>query len=233
MLFPLAAIAVLLLMLSRAPFVARWRARILPGITEKAAAMAAVVASLAVLVHGNIWAALCLFGGALWLLGRSSRLIDATTGGRVGLSRIRSAMIEMEFDQTRGTMVGRVIAGPSEGAALDRLDRSQCEALLAECLWQDPDGARLLEAYLDRRFVGWRATGHGDGDPGERRARGAVRMSEDEAYEVLGLRRGATREEVVRTHRSVMKKWHPDQGGTADLAARANEAREVLLRRHT
>ena len=57
-------------------------------------------------------------------------------------------------------------------------------------------------------------------------------MSEDEAYEVLGLRRGATREEVVRAHRTVMKKWHPDHGGTADLAARANEAKEVLLRRH-
>ena len=57
-------------------------------------------------------------------------------------------------------------------------------------------------------------------------------MSEDEAYEVLGLRRGASRDEIVRTHRAVMKKWHPDQGGTADLAARANEAKEVLLRRH-
>ena len=50
--------------------------------------------------------------------------------------------------------------------------------------------------------------------------------------QVLGLRRGASRDEIVRSHRTVMKKWHPDQGGTADLAVRANEAKEVLMRRY-
>ena len=232
MILPIAAIVILWLMLSKTNHVARLRAAVLPGLTEKAASLAAVVASIAVLVHGNVWAALCLFGVGLWLLGRSTRRAGATTGGRTGLSRVRSAMIEMDSDQVRGRMAGRVIACPLEGLELTRLDRAGCEALWSECLTRDPDGARLLEPYLDRRFVRWRPAGHGDGDPGERRARGTVRMSEDEAYEVVGLRRGATRDEVVRTHRSVMKKWHPDQGGTADLAARANEAKEVLLRRH-
>ena len=232
MLLPIAAIAVLGLMLLKSNLFAKLRSKVLPGVTEKAGSLAAVVASLVVLVHGNVWAALCLFGVGLWLLGRSSRRSGATAGGRTGLSRIRSAMIEMDFDQVGGTMVGRIIAGPHEGLELERLDRARCEGLWAECLTRDPDGARLLEAYFDRRFVRWRPAGHGHGDPGERRARGTIRMSEDEAYEVLGLRRGATRAEVVRSHRSVMKKWHPDQGGTAALAARANEAREVLLRRH-
>jgi curved DNA-binding protein CbpA len=56
-------------------------------------------------------------------------------------------------------------------------------------------------------------------------------MSKDEAYEVLGLQKGASREEVVRSHRSLMKKLHPDRGGTTDLAARVNEAKDVLMRR--
>ena len=141
-------------------------------------------------------------------------------------------MIEMDYDQASGVLYGRIIAGPNEGIALERLDRSQCNDLHAACRRDDPDGARLLEAYFHRRFPGWRAAGDDHADAGEPRARQSGRMSEDEAYEVLGLRRGSPRDEIVRAHRTVMKKWHPDQGGTAELAARANEAKEVLLRRH-
>ncbi|MBL8588912.1 MAG: DnaJ domain-containing protein [Methylobacteriaceae bacterium] len=57
-------------------------------------------------------------------------------------------------------------------------------------------------------------------------------MSENEAYEVLGLAKGASRDEIARAHRELMKKLHPDAGGTTHLAARVNEAKDVLMRRH-
>ena len=229
MIFPLAALAILWLVVARSNILPRWLPGLTPGATEKIASVAAVLAALLVLVRGNVWVALLLFGTALWLLGRASR---RASGARTNVSRVRSAMIEMDYHQANGTMVGRIIAGPHEGTGLECLDLAQCETVHAMCRRDDPDGARLLEAYLHRRFPGWRPAAHGDGDAWEGRARSTGRMSEDEAYEVLGLRRGASRDEIVRTHRAVMKKWHPDQGGTADLAARANEAKEVLLRRH-
>lgn len=153
-----------------------------------------------------------------------------------GVSRVRSAMIEMELDHATGAMSGTVLAGAQEGRSLDTLARPACEEIYRQCLSDDPDGARLLEAYLDRRFPGWRQTGEGEDHAGgvgarTRRARAAA-MSEDEAYEVLGLRKGASREDVSRAHRTLMKKLHPDQGGSTDLAARVNEAKDVLLRRH-
>ena len=230
MIFPVAAILILWFLLSRSKLLPT--IRLSTAAMEKIASVVAVLASFAVLLRGNVWAALITFGIGLWLLGRVSRqgrgavVREAST-----LSRVRSAMIEMDYDHADGTMTGRIIAGQHEGHALDRLDKGQCETIYAICRRDDPEGARLLEAYLHRRFAGWRPTGQADDDAGERRARHTSRMTEDEAYEVLGLRRGATRDEVVRAHRAVMKKWHPDQGGTADLAARANEAKEVLLRR--
>ena len=227
MIIPLAAILVLWLALSQSGLLPKFG--MVPGTYEKLASVAAVVAAIVVLLRGNVWAALVMFGFGLWLLGLGTR---RAASRRTHVSRVRSAMIEMDFDQGRATMTGRIIAGIYEGNALDRLDRAQCETILQMCRRDDPDGARLLEAYLHRRFPGWRPAGQGDADPGAGRARTASRMSEDEAYEILGLRRGAARDEVVRAHRAVMKKWHPDQGGTADLAARANEAKEVLLRRH-
>ena len=230
MIFPIAAILILWFLLSRSNLLPK--VRVSAATLEKTASVIAVLASFAVLLRGNVWAALVTFGIGLWLLGRASRRGGGTAVRRPStISRVRSAMIEMDYDHADGTMTGRIIAGPHEGHLLEDLDKGQCETIHAICRRDDADGARLLETYLHRRFPGWRPAGQADGDAGERRARHSSRMSEDEAYEVLGLRRGAPRDEIVRSHRTVMKKWHPDQGGTADLAARANEAKEVLLRR--
>jgi curved DNA-binding protein CbpA len=56
-------------------------------------------------------------------------------------------------------------------------------------------------------------------------------MSRDEAYQVLGLEPGASPERIRDEYKRLMKKMHPDQGGTNYLAARINEAKDVLLGR--
>ncbi len=147
------------------------------------------------------------------------------------VSLARSATIEMRLDLDSGAMSGSVIGGPFQGSELASLARPDSLKLLEICRRDDPEGATLLETYLDRRFAGWREADEGE-PQGRRDARGAGAMTRDEAYEVLGLPKGAGAEEVIRAHRALMKKFHPDHGGSTALAARVNQAKDVLLNRH-
>jgi hypothetical protein len=144
------------------------------------------------------------------------------------ISRVRSAFIEMELDHDTGDMRGVILTGPREGTQLDALDVETLIALLPEI---DEESRALLAAYLDRRDAAWREHAQADAAPGRG---GAARgpMTHQEAYQILGLEPGAKAEDIVSAHRTLMKKLHPDLGGTNYLAARVNEAKDTLLRHH-
>lgn len=158
-----------------------------------------------------------LFGGGKFGAGRSAPKV----------SRVSSPLLEMELDHGSGDLTGRVIAGAHAGARLEDLDLATLVALRAAC---DAQSLALLEAYLDRRAPAWRQHAQGDAGGGQGGAgAGSGAMTEQEAYEVLGLEPGAGAEAVRAAHRSLMKKLHPDQGGSGYLAARVNHAKDVLL----
>jgi hypothetical protein len=58
-------------------------------------------------------------------------------------------------------------------------------------------------------------------------SRGA--MTREEAWQVLGLRPGASVADIRAAHRRLMRAAHPDTGGSDWLAARINQARDILL----
>lgn len=188
-------------------------------------------------VRGRIDFAVAIGGVGLWLLGLGAPpgwLDQFRTAGtaRPSVSKVRSGWIQMELDHDTGVLDGDVLAGPFAGRRLAALSSDELMSLLRECRQSDLEGARLLEAYLDRRAPGWGAADERDADGGRPRGRISSAMTEDEAYEVLGLQKNATADEISRAHRSLMKKLHPDQGGTTSLAARVNEAKDILMRRH-
>lgn len=207
---------------------------------RKAGGVAAMGVAALLLLRGRIDAAIALGGAGAWLLGMRgfaipgfSQRTQATPGTT---SRVRSAVLDMALDHDTGVLTGRVLAGPYEGRELDSLDEAALAAVAELCRTSDEDGLKLLEAYLDRRFPRWREAAQGDADLGARQqGTGPARssgMTEQEAYEVLGLAPGATEEEIRNAHRALMKKLHPDQGGSTYLATRVNQAKDVLLGRH-
>ena len=141
-------------------------------------------------------------------------------------SNARSAMLEMRLDHDSGVMTGTILAGAYGGRAIETLSRPELVSLRQELARDDPDGVSLLEAYLDRRFAGWR-----EADQGQRQARGSGTMPRSEALRVLGLAEGASEADIVRAHRALMKKFHTDHGGSTTLAARVNQAKDVLMQR--
>ena len=183
-------------------------------------AFAAVLAGMAASFAG--WRSF----GPSWTSFRSAGGGPGARPGRV--STARSAMIEMRLDHDSGVMTGIVLAGAHSGREVESLARPDLLALRDELSRDDPDGVSLLEAYLDRRFTGWR-----EADEGQRQARGGAGgpITRREAYEILGLQEGASAEEVIRAHRALMKKLHPDHGGSTGLAARVNQAKDVLMQR--
>jgi hypothetical protein len=184
------------------------------------------------LFRGEIGVAIPIGAVGLGLLGwRPLRLpgfggFGQKSAGQV--SRVHSAFLEMELDHDSGAMRGRVLAGRYQGTWLDALDVPTVIGLLGEI---DNDSRQLLMAYLDRREPRWREHAQGNAAAGESGAPSG-KMTEQEAYQILGLEPGANADQIGRAHRSLMKKLHPDQGGSTYLAARVNQAKDVLLRRH-
>jgi len=57
-----------------------------------------------------------------------------------------------------------------------------------------------------------------------------AKMTKAEAYQILGLKPNASQEEIRKAYKDLMIKIHPDHGGNDYLAARLNEAKDILLK---
>jgi hypothetical protein len=141
-------------------------------------------------------------------------------GGGRWLTRMRTADLRALFGPALG-IIGVVLTvlllvsgrGPVAFAAL---------AMFGPSLWQ----------AWQRRHAG---TAPGNVPPPGARGGAGGRsgnfgpMSRDEAFAVLGLRPGASEEEIRAAHRRLMRTAHPDTGGSDWLATQINQARDMLI----
>lgn len=194
--------------------------------------MAGVAVGIALAGLGRSAIGLPLLFLGFTLLGqyrRHAAVIPAPSGPSGRASSVETEWLAMQLDHDAGTVYGQVRRGRFAGRDLATLSVEEVVGLIAECGGDDPHSAQLLTAWLDRLHPDWRQRHAAGQQPPAAAAPG--RMSIAEAYEILGLQPGADAEAVQRAYRELMRRNHPDSGGSSWLAARINEARDVLLGR--
>jgi len=158
------------------------------------------------LMAARIFLAVVALAGVMWYLGWYRRATPAQRNRSVKtilLYGVAAALLVL-------VLTGRIHwIFAAVGAVLPWLNR----ALTARAMW--------------RTFSSFR---QGQGGAGGRPPGGRAAMDVGEAYEILGLAPGATEKEIIDAHRNLMHKIHPDRGGSDYLAARINQAKEVLLK---
>ena len=142
-------------------------------------------------------------------------------------STVATDRLDMTFDHDSGELDGRVSAGAFTGSKLSEMSLDELRALMREVLAAgDTQTSSVLTSYLDRTYgEEW----HGGAGRDPRAPPNGGAMARDEAWRVLGLSAGATEAEIRAAHRRLMKQAHPDHGGSDYLAAKINEAKDVLL----
>lgn len=221
-----------LLLLVAVIFLSRWFAAAQPSTLARVVKWAFVLVCAALTIYlavtGRAFFAILPLALSLLpplLAGRRGTRAGGAGGGS-GLSEVETRYLTMSLDHDSGAMNGRVREGDYAGRELSGMSEAEVLDLYAVALDEDPESARLLETYLDRTYgPGWRSASQGSGKSGPA---AADDMTHEQAYEVLGLEPGASQAEISRAHRELLKKLHPDHGGSKFLAAQINRAKEIL-----
>jgi hypothetical protein len=175
-----------------------------------------------------LWGGLILFVAIAWY----SLAVRKRREEPVNRTLVRTAALEMETERKTGKVEGLVLAGRQEGRTLSSMDVGELKRLYEE-LAADTESQKLLEAYLDGRFPVWREDPQTNRRKRLRIAPGTGSMTKQEAYKILGLEAGAAAADILEAHRRLMQSLGSDVGdGTSVLAARLNEAKDVLLSNH-
>lgn len=224
--------------------IGRWYAAADPKILAKVLMRLAFVLIVVVIVF------LAVTGRIVWALGAAATLLPwimrfaraartaknfsrmAGAGGGQS-STVKTRFLRVTLNHETGALDGEVVEGAFAGRALSALSLLQLVELLKQCWVEDQQSTQVLEAYLDRVHPDWRTKASeefsGTGKGGADRAEGSGEMTREEAYDVLGLQPGAGEAEVKAAYHRIISALHPDKGGSNFLAAKVNEAKDLLL----
>lgn len=226
--------------------VGRWFVNARPADVFRAlrwvAGIIVVVGVVAIAVTGrwNLLWALSFPAFPLFMRWRAMRSMQRNAKGPSSgqTSQIDTLFLRMTLDHDTGDMEGEVRKGNFAGKSLSDLKLGELIELWRQCAQEDESSRTVLESYLDRAQPEWRdVVGEGAQQSGEQRTGNPDSpwtrdgMSAEEAREILGVSSDASDSDIEGAYRTEMKRAHPDQGGSDWMAAKVNQAKDVLLKR--
>ncbi|MCH9698773.1 MAG: molecular chaperone DnaJ [Gammaproteobacteria bacterium] len=144
-----------------------------------------------------------------------------------GVRTVETKFLRLHINLNGIPVEGEVIAGQFTGRQLLSLTRSELDQLIREC--SGDQQSRVILQQL-RASGNYSQSGYYQHSQSRQKTSSCGRMSKSQALKILGLNPGSTRQDIISAHRKLMQKAHPDHGGTAELAAQINSARDVLLK---
>ena len=204
----------------------------------KALIITGLVALLGVLaLTGRLNWIIAAIGALLPLLPRAGKLLFSLWPALLPYFRrykqnkqanMQAQFVKLQIDMLTGEIQGVVLQGKFKGNQLQQMSLEQIKALLEECAQQDKESAALVTAYLDRKYADW-SPGSGAGSSAASDMPDTD-MNEQQARDILGVSKKADKEEIIKAHKVLMQKLHPDRGGSDYLAKQINRARDALLK---
>lgn len=202
----------------------------MPGFMSKLAGAGIMGFAGLLALRGRMQIAVPLFVFGLGLAGKGQVFPNGFNWGKSKSpgqkSRVATSLIAMELDHDSGQMDGEILSGPTKGRRLTSLSQDEHVAFHGLCRASSDQSQALYEAWVDRAQPEWRSAWGGSSKPANQ---GNGAMTRDEAYAVLGLKNGATPDDIKSAHKRLMKDFHPDKGGSDYLAAKINAAKDILL----
>jgi hypothetical protein len=133
--------------------------------------------------------------------------------------RTKSLLVQVNFASKQ--MDGEILQGEFTGKRLSELNAEELQRLSTSFKETDRESYLLLQTYLLRNNRG----GSDNSDP----ANNLSELTDKEAYEILGLEANAPKEDIIKAHKRLMQRLHPDRGGSNYLAAKINAAKDKLM----
>ena len=168
-------------------------------------------------------AALIPLGKVVLGLGmRALPILQILSRFKTSPSQFRTSALMVEINFASNHMDGEVLQGEHVGKRLSELSAEQLQTLADELRGTDRESFVLLQAYMLRNSS--------EQQSGESYQAGNFSdISNDEAYKILGLETDAAEEDIIKAHKRLMQRLHPDRGGSDYLAAKINAAKDQLI----
>ncbi len=148
-------------------------------------------------------------------------------------SDVKTAWFHATLDHDSGDMDAHILQGEYQGRKLSELSLNELKEL-QQSVTADEQSASILFTFIERKFS------DNENETYDRQNQSSSNSSTEyqsngmtiaEALEILELDKGADKEEIKAAHKRLMKKFHPDHDGSAYMAAKINQAKDILMKR--